>query len=383
MVFIGLDVHSGQHRCVVVKDGRIADIQDVAVPQAGKETIYLSRGFIDAQVNGYRGVDYSGKSLTVEEIRSLVDWLAESGTLRHVPTLITGGYEQTRDNLALIRDALDEDAHLRAAIPGVHLEGPYISELDGARGAHDAKYVRDPDIEELKRWQEAAGGLVKMVTVAPERAGAVPFIRQAVNMGIRVSLGHCLPTDEQLRAAVDAGATMSTHLGNGSPGMLPRLKNHLWAQMAEDRLWAGLIADGFHLPAPALTSITRAKGLERVVLISDVGSLGGLAPGQYHWGDIAVEVHPDGHLGLAGTEYLAGAGHLLDTCLSFFCRATGCTMAQAVTLVTDHPAKALHLDVPTGPWRVGEPADIVRFAEGEDRLRVLGTTLGMNNKTFG
>ena len=165
--------------------------------------------------------------------------------------------------------------------------------------------------------------------------------------------------------------------------MLPRLKNHLWAQMAEDRLWAGLIADGFHLPAPALTSITRAKGLERVVLISDVGSLGGLAPGQYHWGDIAVEVHPDGHLGLAGTEYLAGAGHLLDTCLSFFCRATGSTMAQAVTLVTDHPAKALNLDVPTGPWRVGEPADIVRFTEGEDRLRVLGTTLGMNNKTFG
>ncbi|NLD33290.1 MAG: amidohydrolase family protein [Clostridiales bacterium] len=376
MEFVGLDVYSGKHRRITVEGGLIAAIEDAPVPQDGEQAAYLSRGFIDAQVNGYRGVDYSGKQLTVEEIGSLVGWLAESGTLRHIPTLITGGYETTRANLALIRRAREEDEHLRAAIPGVHLEGPYISELDGARGAHDAKHVRDPDIEELKRWQEAAGGLIRLVTVAPERPGAVPFIRQAVDMGITVSLGHCLPDDGQLRAAVEAGATMSTHLGNGSPGMLPRLKNHLWSQMAEDRLWAGLIADGFHLPAPALTSIARAKGLERIVLVSDVGSLGGLKPGLYHWGDIKVEVHPDGHLGLAGTEYLAGAGHLLDTCLPFFIRAAGCTMVQAVALVTDHPVRALKLDVPTGPWRVGEAADIVRFQAGGDRLRVLDAALG-------
>ncbi|HSK69738.1 MAG TPA: amidohydrolase family protein [Candidatus Limnocylindria bacterium] len=376
MRFAGISAYTGKYTEIRTRDGRIEGIGAREAPAQGGPLPVLSRGLTDIQVNGYRGVDYSGEALSEEGMLQVVHDLARAGTLRHLPTLITGSRAQTRDNLRRISDAVERNTALKAAVAGIHLEGPYISGMDGARGAHDARHVRDPGIDELRDWQEAARGMVRLVTVAPEREGAPAFIRAAADMGITVALGHTLATGEQIEEAVRAGARLSTHLGNGSPAMLPRLRNHIWAQLANDELYASLIADGFHLPADTLKVFARAKGLGRVILTSDVGPMGGLAPGRYEWGNTSVEVHPDGHLGLAGTEYLAGAGHLLDRCVAFFREAVGCTLPEALAAASDVPVRFLGLDAGTGDFKIGEPADVVCLEEAPGRLRVLSWALG-------
>lgn len=375
--FEGLNIYTGESIAIQTRRGLICRIDKLETPLGSLNLPILSRGFVDIQVNGYQGVDYSGDNLTLEQLPDMIKVLARTGTLRHMPTIITGSFERTRDNLVTIRKAVESDPAIKAAIAGIHLEGPYISGVDGARGAHDLKYVRDPDKDELRRWQEAAGGLIRLVTLAPEREGAIPFIRSAVGMGISAAIGHSLATEEQIKQAVEAGASLSTHLGNGSPALLPRLKNHIWAQLADDTLYASIIADGFHVPKSTLKVFTRAKGFDKLILISDVGPMGGLVPGRYKWGDTDVDVFPDGHLGLSRTEYLAGAGHLLDCAIPVFRKASGCTLRQAISLATDSPVKLLKLDGNVSDFRLGEPADIICFRETDEQLSVMSYALGL------
>ncbi len=373
--FEGLDVTTRQNTRVTVSDGRVTTVEHVP-QQEGTPDTYISRGFIDIQVNGYRGHDYSSDDFTKDDIYAMVSMLAASGTMRHVPTIITGPRETILKNLRIIAQTLAEDPQLRLSIPGVHLEGPHISPLDGARGAHSQRYVRKPDLQELADWQEAAQGAIKLVTLAPETEGAEAYIREAVKMGIRVAIGHSLAEPEHIDAAVKAGATLSTHLGNGSPAMLPRLINPIWSQLSRDELYASLISDGYHLPPAVLKVFARAKGLERIVLVSDVGTMGGLPLGRYHWGDTLVEVHPDGHLGVADTPYLAGAGHLLDHCIPVFMYATDSNLKDTIALVTTQPAHFLQLPDYTTAFQVGETADIVCFEKGAQQLNIKGAALG-------
>ncbi len=374
-VYQGISLYTGNHIIIKTRDGVITQVESAGdAPPAGVP--WLCRGFVDIQVNGYRGVDYSGQGLTRQGIRALVDDLARAGTLRHLPTLITGSHERTLNNLAIIRQAAEEDPVIAAAIPGVHLEGPYLSPLEGARGAHDPAHIRDPDIGELRAFQQAAGGLIRLVTLAPEKPGAIPFIREAVGMGIRVAMGHCLPEPRQLDAAVQAGATLSTHLGNGSPASLPRLQNHIWQQLARDELYASIIADGHHLPDAVLKTFWRTKGADRLILISDVAFLGGMPPGPNHWGDMAVEVHPDGKLSLAGTSYLAGAGHLQIRGLSVLPRAAGCALKDCLPLVYDNPLQFLGMQGEQGDFRPGEPLDLLCLRQREEGLSVQAAALG-------
>ena len=134
-----------------------------------------------------------------------------------------------------------------AAIAGLHIEGPHISPEDGPRGAHPQHCVRPPDVDEFHRWQEASNGSVKLVTVSPEWPESPGYIEAVVREGVVVAIGHTKATTDQIRDAVNAGATLSTHLGNGAHSMLPRHPNYLWDQLAEDRLAASFIADGIHL----------------------------------------------------------------------------------------------------------------------------------------
>lgn len=370
MFFEGIDIYTGRVERIEVIDGQIARIEEKGRGRIDSGLPYLSRSFIDMQVNGYRGVDYSGENLSLEQIRTLVSDLAASGTCRHVPTIITNSEQRIEKNLRMISRAVASDSAIANAIVGVHIEGPFISEEDGPRGAHDRKYIRDPNIEELKRWQSAAGGLVKLVTIAPERQGATEFIRYASEMGVVVAIGHCAPDAGQIKAAIAAGARLCTHLGNGSHARLPRLRNYIWEQLAEDSLSAGIIADGFHLPSSVLKTFLRTKGYDRLILVSDVALLGGNAPGVFKWGDIDVEVFADGHLGLAGTELLAGAGHLLDWDIPVFMKATGASLLDAIRLVTVNPSRILGLARVEGGFKEGEKADIISFFADGAKLRV-------------
>lgn len=374
MVFKGVDVRDNLYKTIAVEQGILSSVESRSV-QAG-DGVFLSPGFIDMQVNGYLGIDYSGNDLDIAGIRKLIDQLARTGTLHHVPTIITNSEERIIRNLGIIADAVECDLQVRKAIAGIHVEGPFISAKDGPRGAHDAKFVRQPDIEEVRRWQEAARGLIRMITIAPEKRDAALFAEDVTKMGIQVSIGHCEPDPTQLEALVAAGAGLCTHLGNGSSPLLPRLKNHIWMQLADDRLTAGIISDGFHLPPYVLKSFYRTKGMEKLVLVSDAALLGGLEPGISKWGDIEVEICPDGHLKLAGTEMLAGAGHLLDWDLRIFMEATGATLGESLKGVTENPARVLGLAGYGQPFRVGDRADIIAFRLGKDRLEILDYYLG-------
>jgi N-acetylglucosamine-6-phosphate deacetylase len=370
----GRSVVTGKGVHLSIEQERVVDINPADVPQ---DAPYISPGFIDLQVNGCAGSDYSSKDFAAEDLQRIVSLLAASGTARHVPTIITNTQRRIVKNLQTLMRVLENTPDLSAAVAGIHIEGPYISSEDGPRGAHDVKFVRDPSFSEFEEWQEAAGRRIRIVTVAPEKKGALDFIAKVSQRGVVVAIGHTAAAPERIREAVAAGATMSTHLGNASHSRLPRLQNYLWEQLADDRLYASIIADGFHLPASVLKVFARSKGLDRLVLVSDIAVAGGRAPGRYTWGDIEVEVHSDGHISLAGTEFLAGAGHMLDRDIAQFVRYTGIDLSAAVALCTINAARILREDAYPRDLEKGMPADLTLFhyRRGDEHLDIEQTIL--------
>jgi N-acetylglucosamine-6-phosphate deacetylase len=327
------------------------------------------------QVNGYMGSDYSLEDLAVEQITKIIFHLNHSGTTQHVPTIITTPRERILRNLKTVTKAIQGSKDIACAISGIHIEGPFISPADGPRGAHNAAYVRPPDFNEFKEWQEAAEGRITVVTLAPEWEGALEFIHEVTSMGVKAAIGHTAAPPHRIKTAVEAGATLSTHLGNASHPLIPRLKNYIWEQLAEDRVMAGIICDGFHLPKSVVQVFTRAKGLDRLILVSDAAYPGGLNPGLYRWNDVEVQVFADGHLGLPGTESLAGAAHLLDWDIPRFMEFTGFSLGETIPLCSRNPGRIQGTPENYGRLESGAPANLVMFdyKPGMDRLKVLKT----------
>ena len=359
-----------------IEDGKIISV----VPIMGKAEApldYIAPGFFDIQVNGYAGKDYSS-ALTSDEILHLVGHIAKSGTTQHIATVITNSEEQIIKSIKAIVEARKAHPMVEKALVGIHVEGPFISPNEGARGVHDPQFIRGCDYAEFLRWQDAAEGLIRIVTVSPEDDKALDFIRKVSATGVIVGIGHSNVDPNMIASAVASGATLSTHLGNGSAQMLPRLENFLWKQLSEDRLNASIIADGFHLPSYVLDSFTRAKGTEKIILISDAAALAGSPPGIYQWGEMEIEVFEDGHMGLAGTSSLAGASLLLDTCVAHLSEVTKFSLAEAVACATVNPhalfGETTWTDLPT----VGEEADFILFSytKGEGKLSVKRSIVG-------
>jgi len=317
-------------------------------------TLYFSPGWLDLQVNGWKGIDYNDDSLDAAGFELITRELADSGTTRHLPTVITASREALIRRLTTLRRLREDSFRLTRAVPGFHVEGPFISGVDGFRGAHSLKDVRDPTVEEFDAWQYAAGGLIRIVTLAPERSGSLKFIEEISSRGIVVSIGHSAADPSRIREAVAAGASMSTHLGNGITGTIDRHVNPLWEQLSSDELTACLIADSHHLPPAFIRTAFKAKGESRIVLVSDVAVPGGLAPGRRSWAGIDVEVGEDGRISLAGTPYLAGAGLLQKRGLEFLMEATGCPLSTAVKACTENPATLIAVEpfVDTVAFRV-------------------------------
>ena len=342
----------------------------------------ICEGFTDLQVNGYRGLDYSSENLREEDVYKMVSYLAESGTVKHLPTIITGEKEKTLRNIMTIINARKNNSITKAAIPGIHLEGPYISPIDGARGAHDEKYVRLPDIDELKKWHEKSEGLIKIITLAPELKGSVEFIKAAVDLGINVSIGHSDAKTEDIKNGINAGMSLSTHLGNGIYQMIDRRTNVIWEQLSNNKLKAGIISDGFHLLPEQIGAFYNAKTKDNLFLVSDVGPLGGKKPGIYKWGNIDVQVYDDGHLGLPNTPYLAGAGHLLDTCIANFLNVTEINLKDVLRVVIDIPNKIINVpkQPDLGKYKNGT-LTLFKFKTGMNKIEILATFI-KNKKLY-
>lgn len=360
MQIVGRSPSTGRTLRVSVADGLVAEIAETDSATGA----WLVPGFVDLQVNGWKGHDFNSDFVTADDVTAVVDGLRRQGVTAFAPTLITGPEERIRHALSVIADARASDPAVARAIPFVHIEGPHIDPRDGARGAHPLEHVRAPDVAEFERWNAVAPGLVGLVTLSPHADTAPAYIAALTARGVAVSIGHTLADRAAIEAAITAGASLSTHLGNGLPGLLPRHPNPLWSQLAADELTAMLIADGHHLPDEVLTVIARIKGAQRCILVSDMVALAGLAPGRYRQpvgGD--VELSATGRLSLTGTDLLAGAVALLLSGVARMARL--CGLAAAVDMATRNPGTLMPGH---GQLRVGQPADAVLLERNGDDL---------------
>jgi N-acetylglucosamine-6-phosphate deacetylase len=344
---------TGTPVAVRVEAGVVAECR----PAADRPDLpWLAPSFFDLQVNGGLGVNFTDLGLTADGVAMVADACRRAGCGGFLPTAITAH-----------PDVISRSARtLAAAGFDIHLEGPFLNPTDGYRGAHPVEHVRPPDADLFRRWQDAAGGRIRLVTVAPELPGAIPFIERLTAAGVAVALGHTAADAATVSAAVAAGAKLSTHLGNGLPAMAHRHLNPVWPQLAEPRLWASVIADGHHLPAEVLRCVARLKP-DGLILVSDASPLAGLPPGRYPLWGTDCEVTADGRVGVAGTPYLAGAGAFLGTCVGRAVRL-GLTVAEAVAAASVRPRELLGLPVPT--LEVGRPADFVLFDLTDEGLTV-------------
>lgn len=332
--------------------------------------LLLIPGLVDIQLNGYAGLDVNDPSRPASELPDLVRALWGQGVTTVYPTIISADDATTTTLVKRAAAARASDPDVAYGVPGLHLEGPYISSAEGARGAHDPAVIRDPDPDEFGRWQAAADGAIAIMTLAPERKGAIEFTRHLAGLaaarGVVPSVGHSLATAVDVHAFAAAGGRLSTHLGNGLPAQIDRHHNPIWPQLTEDTLTAGLIADGHHLPADTFAALVRAKGPGRCVLTSDAAALAGCAPGDYRTAvGGAVTVASDGSLRLQGTPYLAGSGASLLDCLRWATGPGGLPLETAVSMATTTPANLLGLH-DRGRLEVGARADLVQLTRTAD-----------------
>jgi N-acetylglucosamine-6-phosphate deacetylase len=330
---------------LTVADGVIQAVADPREDVGPRDELpYVAPGVLDVQVNGYGGRWFSSEDLTVDDVREIVAALVGRGVARCLPTLITNSLPAIRHGMQTIAAACQADPLVAASVRGIHLEGPWISAEDGPRGAHPREHVKSASVEDLHLLHRASDGLLKLLTVAPEVPGCCELIRAAVALGIVVSLGHTAASAAKIHEAADAGATMSTHLGNGCSAMMNRHDNPIWPQLADDRLMAGLITDGHHLPDDLIRVLLRCKAPDLAFVTCDVSGFGGCPVGEHHYGGMAVEVLADGRIAVAGQrQYLAGSGATTLDCLPAVVRAAGMSLSEVWRLVTVNPENALQM----------------------------------------
>lgn len=264
-------------------------------------------GLFDFQVNGFAGVDFQQDGLGLDAVRLALCELRRQGAAQIFVTLITDEVDRLCRRLENFERWCASDPLCAGMIAGYHLEGPWLCPEPGYRGAHPAGPMHAPDVAELERLQSAAGGRVRLITLAPEWPGSAEFIAAATARGVHVSLGHTAAGDCEIDDAIRAGARFCTHLGNAVPATLPRHDNVVQRLLARDELTACFIPDGIHLPPAVLRNFVRAKPSGRVLFTTDAMAGAGAAPGRYTLGTLAVEVGADGIARQPGGGGFAGS----------------------------------------------------------------------------
>lgn len=350
----------------IVEEGGNAEY--VGPPRVGgphRSADWVAPAFFDMQVNGARGVNFTSDDLSTDGVAEVTSVCREHGTSLYLPTVVTSAEETLRHSLGVLAAAVDSMPEVRKAVPGIHVEGPWINGEDGPRGAHPRAHVRPPNLEEFLRLQDTAGGHIRLVTLAPELPGALSLIESLVARDVRVAIGHTLATAGQVRDAVHAGASMSTHLGNGCGARLPR-DNAVMAQLAAAELWASVIVDGNHVPDMVISYLAHIKTAERTILVSDVYSLAGLPPGRYELNGRYFELSAN-RITVAGTNRLAGAAVFLDGCVGRAATIPGVSLAGAIEMATATPRR--YMGLPSAEVVMG--ASLVLFdSDNEGHLNV-------------
>jgi N-acetylglucosamine-6-phosphate deacetylase len=297
-------------------------------------------GFCDIQVNGFAGCDFNHAQTTSAHIIHALSRLKETGCTVVLPTLITAQpalLQALFHQLALLPTRLPDGTQ----IPGFHLEGPFISPQDGARGAHPLNAVQPPNRTAFQTFQKAARGRIAMVTLAPETKGAIPFIKYLANNHIIPALGHTMASSDDIQKALRAGALLSTHLGNGCPGLLDRHRNPVIAQMAENALGASFIPDGIHLPPPAFRALWNAKAGATRILTTDCMAAAHAKPGRYTIGTVTTEVGRDSVVRLPGSSVFAGSAITMDRAVPLAAKMANIPLWKAWDAASITPLKLL------------------------------------------
>lgn len=298
-------------------------------------------GFFDHQVNGFAGVDFQQPGLDHAALTRAVDGLLAHRTDRILLTLITDRIDGLCAKLANIEKLRAADPKLARVIVGYHIEGPYMSPKPGYHGAHDPDLMKAPDIAEFERMQDAANGRIRIVTLAPEQPGSPEFIRHITQRGVVASIGHSEADDRQIDAAIAAGLTLCTHLGNGIPVQLHRHDNIMQRLLARDELFAAFIPDGIHLPPAVLRNLVRAKPRDKVIITTDCMAAAGAGPGRFRIGRFEVDVGTDGVVREPGKPNFAGSSLTMDRAADNLRSFLGWNEAEIRAACSDRVARCL------------------------------------------
>ncbi|MEO1525319.1 MAG: N-acetylglucosamine-6-phosphate deacetylase [Planctomycetota bacterium] len=299
-------------------------------------------GFIDLQVNGYRGIDFNQDQLTEEDVVEACRSLRADGVDQFLPTIITDDLRLMCRRIRRIADVATSNVEVAGMVAGIHVEGPFINPAPGFVGAHPTEHTRPPDVDGIQRLIEAGQGLVRMLTLAPELAGSEIAIRRLVEEGVVVAAGHSDASMEDLQRAIDAGLSMFTHLGNGCPGEMHRHDNIVQRVLAfGNRLTISFIADGHHVPFFALGNYLRMLPSDRIVIVTDAISAAGLGPGQHRLADQTVEVDEDLAAWASGREHFAGCATTMPRMVELLRARLGATDDDIRRWMVENPRRLL------------------------------------------
>jgi N-acetylglucosamine-6-phosphate deacetylase len=371
----GIHYETGKPVRIEIINGIIGSIFEVRDSKNEDLLPFVAPGFIDNQVNGFANVDFSGSNLSTDDVITAVGALWKEGVTSFLPTLITNSHDNLLKNFKILYDTLCRDENIRDSIPGFHLEGPYISSEEGFRGCHPLKHIRKPSWDDFLLYQKAAGGKIMQVTIAPEIEGAMEFISLCTRNRIIVALGHTNASSEQIQQAVERGARLSTHLGNGCANIIHRHNNPIWPQLANDLLSISVIADGHHLLPEEIQVFYKVKGPDKIIITSDVVYLSGMAPGRYTFLENEVILTSEGMLLNPELNCLAGASFPIKKGIGNMMKFTECSLKNAINMATQNVARFYGLHN-RGKIFTGKRADLIMFEHKGNQLKICRTFLG-------
>ena len=342
-ILIGIHYETGKTVRIEISDGVIQGISELKKPEGKNANLFVAPGLIDNQTNGYAGIDFSHETFTPDGMRTAAKAIWRDGVTTFLPTLITNSHDNLVRNFKILSETL-KDNILKDSIPGFHLEGPYLSTEAGFYGCHPVNHLRKPSWDEFTEYQKAAGGKIIQVTISPELDGAIEFIRLCKKTGVAISIGHTNASTEQIKLAVENGARLSTHLGNGCANLINRHNNPIWPQLANDMLTPSIIADGHHLLPEEIQVFYKVKGPDNLILTSDVNHLIGMPPGKYVYMGSEVIYTEDGLVKNEELNCLAGASLPLKKGVETMMSFTGCSLSNAIRMASGNVARIYGLE---------------------------------------
>ncbi len=317
-------------------------MQPERIIDSWKEKVKIP-GFIDLQVNGYKGVDFSSLDLTEDSFCFACEQLLEAGTAAFLPTLITGPKEVYIKNLPLIAEAMKKDC-FNNKILGIHLEGPFISDQPGAVGAHPKEYTRDPSTDLFDELWDLSKGRIKLLTLAAELRGAAQLAEYATTKNVAVSLGHQMADYQSMKKLYDAGARSITHFGNGMPNQIPRHQNPIVSALAIKGLKAMIITDGHHLLEQVIRTVFNAKDIGDIIVTSDASPIAGLGSGKYNVLGNDIILEENGLLHNPQKQCLVGSSSVMLECMNYLASLGIVSVKELLNVGFYNPLKLIGVD---------------------------------------